>query len=135
MRKARIVHLSVRVADAENVADFYKRAFGFRELRRLNVKNLTAIHLTDGILYFAVVQYHSDVTAESRVGRDSCIHHFGVEVDDIDAVLASARREGCTEVSPPGEIPVKVLSPDGILVEFAPDNFFCELLGPGDGAA
>lgn len=128
MSAARIVHLSVRVSDAEAAAAFYQGVFGFRELRRLNVKNLSAIHLTDGRLYLAIVQYHSDETAESRVGRDPCIHHFGVEVDDMNVMAARAKAGGCKQVSPPEEVPVKVLTPDGVLVEFAPTDFFRDLL-------
>jgi lactoylglutathione lyase len=134
MQTARIVHLAMRVSDADQAAAFYQHTFGFRELRRLDVKNLTAIHLTDGNLYVAVVQYHSDATAESRVGRDPCIHHFGLEVDDMDATTALTKAMGCHLISPPDEIPVKVLTPDGILVEFAPTNFFRDLLGDtGEG--
>jgi lactoylglutathione lyase len=121
----RVVHFAVRVADVDTAAPFYKTAFGFRELARLDVKNLTAVHMTDGAIYLSVVQYHSDETPESRVaGPAPCIHHFGMEVADPETFFASLEEQGCRLISPPGEIPIKFHTPDGIVAELCPTHYF-----------
>lgn len=128
--KSRVVHLAVRVPDVDEAAAFYKATFGLTEVCRLDVKNLTAVHLTDGGIYFSVVQYHSDETAESRVGADPCIHHIGIEVDQPDGLRRRIAAGGCTMVSPAEELPIKFLTPDGVLLEIAPFGYFRERLGP-----
>lgn len=127
----RIVHVAMRVDDVDAAAPFYKTVLGMRELARLNVKNLTAVHLSDGNTYVSVVQYHSDATAESRAaGPGPCIHHIGMEVPDPEGYFATLKAEGCKAVSPPGEIPIKFLMPDGILAEICPPGYFFERFGP-----
>ena len=126
-----IVHLAVRVEDVESAAKFYKTALGMRELATLNVKNLTAVHMTDGKIYMSVVQYHSDVTAESRVaGPAPCIHHFGMEVEAPEAFFASLQKQGCELISPEGEVPIKFHTPDGIVAELCPPHYFRDRFEP-----
>ena len=120
-----IVHFAIRVNNVDTAAEFYKSAFCLRELARLNVKNLTAVHMTDGRIYISVVQYHSDETAELRVaGPAPCIHHFGLEVADPADFFASLQKQGCLLISPEGEIPIKFHTPDGIVAEICPTNYF-----------
>lgn len=127
----RVVHFAVRVADVDNASKFYLSAFNMRELARLDVKNLTAVHMTDGNIYFSVVQYHSDATAESRVaGPAPCIHHFGMEVPEPEAFFASLQQQGCELISPEGEVPIKFHTPDGIVAELCPPNYFRDRFEP-----
>lgn len=126
-----IVHFAVRVKDVDSAAKFYKSAFRLRELARLDVKNLTAVHMTDGNIYLSVVQYHSDETAESRVaGPAPCIHHFGMEVPEPEAFFARLQSQGCELISPPGEIPIKFHTPDGIVAEICPPHYFHDRFEP-----
>lgn len=131
----KIVHFAVRVTDVKTAAEFYKSAFRLRELARLDVKNLTAVHMTDGQIFLSVVQYHSDETAESRVGGpEPCIHHFGMEVLDPETYFQLLESQGCRLISPPGEIPIKFHTPDGIVAEIVPPNYFRDRFDP-DGRA
>lgn len=126
-----IVHFAVRVENVDTAAEFYKSAFRLRELARLKVKNLTAVHMTDGRIYLSVVQYHSDATAESRVaGPAPCIHHFGMEVPEPAAFFASLQKQGCELISPEGEVPIKFHTPDGIVAEICPPNYFRDRFEP-----
>jgi predicted enzyme related to lactoylglutathione lyase len=127
-----IVHFAIRVNDVDSSAKFYQSAFRMRELARLNVKNLTAVHMTDGHVYLSVVQYHSDETAESRVaGPAPCIHHFGMEVAEPAAFFASLQKQGCQLISPEGEVPIKFHTPDGIVAELCPPQYFRDRFEPG----
>ncbi len=132
----KIVHMAVRVADVDTAARFYLDVMGMRELARVNVKNLTAVHMTDGNVYLSVVQYHSDATAESRVaGPGPCIHHLGMEVPDPERFWEFLQTQGCSPVSPPGEIPIKFLMPDGILAEIVQPNYFRDRFDPPANAS
>lgn len=127
----KLVHVSIRVNDAEKSAAFYRNLFGFRDLVRLDRKNLTAFHMTDGQTYISVVQYHDESTAESRVGgKEQRIHHIGLEVDEPFAEFARLVEAGCQPVSPEGELPIKFVTPEGIMAEIAQPGFFEELLTP-----
>jgi uncharacterized glyoxalase superfamily protein PhnB len=118
------------VNNVESAAEFYKSAFQMRELMRLNVKNLTAVHMTNGSIYLSVVQYYSDETAESRAaGPNPCIHHFGVEVAEPEAYFAALQAQGCKLISPGGEVPIKFFTPDGIVAEVCPPNYFRDRFG------
>ena len=126
-----IVHFAIRVDNVDSSAKFYKSAFRMRELARLNVKNLTAVHMTDGYIYLSVVQYHSDETAESRVaGPAPCIHHFGMEVSEPTTFFAELQKQGCELISPEGEVPIKFHTPDGIVAEICPPNYFRDRFEP-----
>jgi len=131
----KLVHISFRVNDAEKSAAFYRNLFGFRDLVRLDRKNLTAFHMTDGQTYISVVQYHDESTAESRVGgKEQRIHHIGLEVDEPLAEFARLVEAGCELVSPEGELPIKFVTPEGIMAEIAQPGFFEELLTPKSAA-
>jgi len=130
----KIVHVAFRVNDAEKSAAFYRTLFGFRDLVKLERKNLTAFHMTDGETYISVVQYNDESTAESRVGgKEQRIHHIGLEVGEPFEQFQKLLAAGCQPVSPEGELPIKFITPDGIMAEIAQPGFFKELLTPAGG--
>jgi len=55
-------------------------------------------------------------------GEKPCIHHFAVEVEDLEKSTADLKSYGCEIVSDPGVIPVKFRAPDGIVAELVPAN-------------
>ena len=79
---ARIKHIALTTKEPASVAEFYKSAFGLRELRRNNGN----VFLTDGYIHVAVLK-HKDERAPDMGAHGpnfSGIHHFGFEVDDLD---------------------------------------------------
>jgi len=118
----RIVHLALKVDDLERTTEFYKEVFGFVEVKTEKVRDHTSRHLTDGGIDVSLVKYDADTqSAESSAAGDSpCIHHFGVEVDDLDAATAQIRSYGCEIISGPGVIPVKFRAPGGTVCELVP---------------
>jgi catechol 2,3-dioxygenase-like lactoylglutathione lyase family enzyme len=78
---ARIKHIALTTKEPASVAEFYKSAFGLRELRRNNGN----VFLTDGYIHVAVLK-HKDERAPDMGAHGpnfSGIHHFGFEVDDL----------------------------------------------------
>jgi catechol 2,3-dioxygenase-like lactoylglutathione lyase family enzyme len=129
--KPQIVHLAIQADNAEQTVALYKGLFAFRELKRLQVRNLTAVHLYDGHTYLSVVQYHTYENDESRaVARTPCIHHMGLEVGDAQAYAAGLLEAGCTQVSEAGVLPIKFLTPERIMIEIAEFGYFWDLLMP-----
>jgi lactoylglutathione lyase len=118
----RIVHLALKVEDLENTSEFYQKVFGFREVVTKKTRDHVSRHLTDGELDFTLIKYDAGTqSAESKAsGEGPCIHHFAIEVDDVDKYAAEIRKFGCTIISDPGVIPVKFRAPGGTTAEIVP---------------
>jgi predicted enzyme related to lactoylglutathione lyase len=84
--KAKLVHIAVRSANPRALADFYKRAFGLREV----LSNRRAVDLWDGYLFLAI----NPPSANGRMG----LNHFGFLVDDVDALRPVLERAGASKV-------------------------------------
>jgi catechol 2,3-dioxygenase-like lactoylglutathione lyase family enzyme len=80
---AKIRHIALATKDPDKTAEFYKKAFGFTEIRRS--KDFTSgggVFLTDGTLGIAILKFNWDQLGK---GLDyTGLHHFGVVVDDTD---------------------------------------------------
>ena len=115
----RITHISLKVEDIHMVGDFYKRVFGFRDTETKKTRDHTSRHMTDGEIDFTLIKYDAGTTsAESMAsGAGPCIHHFAVEVEDLEQSTHDIQAQGCRVVSDPGVIPVKFHAPGGTLAE------------------
>ena len=122
----RIVHLALKVEDLERTTEFYRKVFGFKEMNTAKVRDHTSRHLSDGVLDVALIKYDADTeSAESKAaGEGPCIHHFAIEVDDIEKHAEQLKKYGCEIVSDPGVIPVKFRAPGGTVAELVPKGRF-----------
>ena len=120
--KNRIVHLALKVENLEKSTAFYEKVFGFREVETKRTRDHISRHMTDGNLDFTLMKYDEGTrSAESlAAGEKPCIHHFAVEVEDLEAATEGLKHHGCDIVSEPGVIPVKFRAPDGIVAELVP---------------
>ena len=118
----RIVHIALKVDDLERTAQFYEKVFGFTEAKTQKVRDHTSRHLSDGMIDLSIMQYDTDTeSAESTAaGEGPCIHHFAVEVDDLEAAEKEIKAFGCEIISDPGVIPVKFRAPGGTVCEIVP---------------
>ena len=118
----RIVHLALKVEDLERTTEFYQKVFGFKEMNTEKVRDHTSRHLSDGMLDVALIKYDAGTaSAESRAaGEGPCIHHFAVEVDNVEQATKQVRSYGCEIISDPGVIPVKFRAPGGTVCELVP---------------
>lgn len=124
-----IVHLAVKVTDIETSAAFYERVFGFVRTSTSTKRGHTSCHLTDGRIDLALIQYASEDTVEADwAGPGPRLHHFGIAVEDTEAVCRRLVDTGCTILSQPGVLPVKFRGPDGVVMEVGPASIF-----PGAG--
>ena len=118
----RIVHLALKVEDLEKTTEFYQKVFGFREVETRKTRDHLSRHLTDGALDFTLIKYDEGTeSAESKAsGEGPCIHHFAIEVEDVEAYAAEIQKYGCKIISDPGVIPVKFRAPGGTTAEIVP---------------
>src|SRR5919108_1334458 len=96
---ARIKHIALTTENPRKVAEFYKAAFGWKEIRR---SASGAVFLTDGAINLAILNWKTEKDAD--VGPNgpnyNGIHHFGVQVDDLVAAgerLDAARAKRLTQ--------------------------------------
>lgn len=118
---SRIVHIALKVDDLERTSQFYETVFGFRPTNTQKVRDHTSRHLTDGAMDFTLIKYDSEDSPEaSAAGAGPCIHHFAIEVDDMEKYLAEIKKFGCEVISAPGVIPIKFRAPGGTIAEIVP---------------
>ena len=96
---ARIRHIALTTENPSQTAEFYKQAFGLKELRR---SRNGAVFLTDGYIHLAVLNHKDERSPDmgAHGPKFSGIHHFGFAVDDLG--------EACTrldEAMPPNRRP------------------------------
>lgn len=119
----RIVHIALKVEDLERASRFYETVFGFRRVREGPVRDHISRHLTDGRVDLALIVYHSEESAEATAaGGGPCIHHIGIEVDNLEEYLELLKGQGCKLISSPGEVPIKFRDPSGIVAEIVPEG-------------
>ena len=122
---SRITHIALRVDDAEATSRFYETVFGFSHVNTVHREGRrgshTSRHLTDGDMDLTLMQYESDDADEADLaGPPPCIHHFGIEVDDVEAFTRALVAAGGEVVSEPGKLPVKFRAPGGPIAEVVP---------------
>lgn len=79
---ARIQHLAIASQNPEAQAEFYKKVFGFEEIRRIDNPRARGVILTDGAINISVLYFKQD---QLDRGLDyTGLHHFGVFVEDLD---------------------------------------------------
>jgi len=68
---AKLRHLALHSENPEAAAEFYKRAFGMREISRKTDSPLASlnIYLTDGTIHLAILKYRTAELARSMAGR------------------------------------------------------------------
>jgi predicted enzyme related to lactoylglutathione lyase len=118
----RIVHISLKVDDVKRTGDFYQQVFGFQDAETRKTRDHLSRHMTDGQIDFTLMKYDEGTqSAESKAAGDGpCIHHFAIEVDDIEGATREIKARGCKVVSDPGVIPVKFRAPGGTVAELVP---------------
>ena len=118
-------HLALRCSDLDRSRTFYQTVFGWEFLGYRGSGR--ALDLTDGVLNVTLID-HSPTDRRQYEEGDEFIH-FGVVVDDLDAVWrrlhelgVSFSKESVKERNPidptqPPPVSFKVLDPDGNVVD------------------
>src|SRR5256885_15065320 len=87
-------HIAIAAEDPEAMAEFYKKAFDFKEVGRPNGYLADGVFLSDGTLNMAILKFKTDQLGK---GMDfPGLHHFGILVEDVDKA-AKIGRASCRE--------------------------------------
>lgn len=123
---SQIVHIAVKVDDLDAAEAFYTKVFGFTSLGRSQSPGRSRVQLTDNRQFnLTFLKYdNADEPMSKAVGPDNQIHHFAVEVDDVDACAKEVEAFGCEILSKPGERPVKFRMPGGPIAEIVRTGSF-----------
>ena len=128
---AQIRHLAFASDHPGKAADFYKSAFGFRELRRWGLDPEkpdvappgSGVLMTDGHLNIALLRFSTDQVGFGPDHRG--FHHFGVVVDDTQAwtprleALGAPNLTGPEDVPPNAHFEIKFRGPDGVVFDIS----------------
>ena len=126
---SRITHISLKVDDIQGVGDFYKKLFDFRDTETKKTRDHTSRHMTDGEIDFTLIKYDAGTSSAESVaaGEGPCIHHFAVEVEDLELATRKIQTLGCQVISDPGVIPVKFRAPGGTVAELVEIGRYTQL--------
>jgi catechol 2,3-dioxygenase-like lactoylglutathione lyase family enzyme len=115
---ARIVHIALKVEDLEKSTKFYEDVFGLYQLKTGHTRGHTSRHMTEGTIDLALMTYDNEEEPEATLsGPGPCIHHFGVEVEDREAIMKKVVENGGQVFSDPEEGALKFRGADGCMQE------------------
>lgn len=127
----KIRHIAIATPDPAKTASFYKDVFGLEEVAPVESPLADGFYLTDGHINLAILKFKALEAAD--LGEDGLsftgIHHFGFEVEDLDAICDKLDRAGAdrrTRALAPDEamaqmghlnVEVKYRGPDSVMVD------------------
>jgi catechol 2,3-dioxygenase-like lactoylglutathione lyase family enzyme len=123
----KIRHIALATQDPIRTANFYKQAFGFKEVGRAGDPNnpkaiAWGFYLSDGTLNLAILKFQN----VDQLGRGLDyvgIHHFGILVDDLDSCTKKLEKMGApcfmkVDSAMPGSyFETKFRGPDGVVFD------------------
>jgi len=108
---SRIRHIAIVSPQREKLAEFYKKAFGMKQVEGEG----GAIYLSDGSMNLALIAQYP--------GRDAGLYHLGFEVEDFEALKKALKEAGAgSEVQKRPrnrEAEYRVLDPDGNAIDLS----------------
>ena len=128
----RINHIALKVEDLDRSADFYERVFGLSVVGKSRSEDRSRNRLSDGEIDLTFLKYDNDKSDMAlAVGGGPCIHHFAIEVDDLNKYVAEVRKAGCEILGDSKTPPIKFRLPGGPLAEIVPANRYQKKTDPG----
>ncbi len=121
MATGKLRHIAISVPDKERAAKFYEETFGFERISQSRV----ATRLSDGVMNLTLLQFETEEDAGDERGKDFVgLHHFGIWVDDVEAMKRAIKeRGGKAHGGPTGHVPEnaehKFRDPNGIVFDIS----------------
>ena len=90
---ARIRHIAIATRDLEATTQFYIEGLGLKQVGKINTPTSEGYYLSDGHVNFAILKFKYDEPAKTEgTLRWTGIHHFGLEVEDMEEARARIER-------------------------------------------
>jgi len=115
--KTRLRHVAVVVRDLEKSADFYEKVFDLKRVGREDLEMGSGIYLSDGVINLALLRYKKDTASGA--------HHFGFQVDDLEAARKRIEAAGGTffftlgDTKEEANFEMKFKDPDGVIFDIS----------------
>ena len=125
---ARIRHIAIATRDLEATKKFYIDGLGLKEVGKINTPTSEGCYLTDGHINFAILRFKYDEPAKTEgTLRYTGIHHFGLEVENMEEARAQIEKAGAVhrpypgteEMAKRGNVEVKFTGPDGVTIDLS----------------
>ena len=128
MKINRIDHIAVNTLDIEESVAFYKRMFGFKEIKRADMGELTLVYLEicEGS-YIELFDLRGACEKGERPEALQGVRHFSLDVDDLRAWEAHLKKEGAEftleycRMEPIRKDGIIIKDPNGTLIELNAD--------------
>ena len=117
--KFHFVHTNFNVLDLKKSMDFYEKALGLKEVRRIDGDGFTIVYLGDGVTDFQLELTWLHGRAEPYdLGEQE--FHLALRADDFEAARALHGEMGCICHENPAMGIYFIQDPDGYWVEILP---------------
>ena len=125
---ARIRHIAIATRDLDGTKKFYIEGLGLKEVGKINTPTSEGCYLSDGHINFAILKFKYDEPAKTEgTLRYTGLHHFGLEVDDMEEARAQIEKAGAVhrpypgteEMAKRGNVEVKFSGPDGVTIDLS----------------
>jgi catechol 2,3-dioxygenase-like lactoylglutathione lyase family enzyme len=125
---ARIRHIAIATRDLDGTKKFYIEGLGLKEVGKINTPTSEGCYLSDGHINFAILKFKYDEPAKTEgTLRYTGIHHFGLEVEDMETARAQIEKAGAVyrpypgteEMAKRGNVEVKFSGPDGVTIDLS----------------
>jgi protocatechuate 3,4-dioxygenase beta subunit/predicted enzyme related to lactoylglutathione lyase len=113
----RLRHIAVVVRDLERAAGFYEKAFDLKRVGREDLEMGSGIYLSDGVINLALLKYKNETASGA--------HHFGFQVDDLEAARKRIEAAGGTffftlgKTKEEANFEMKFKDPDGVIFDIS----------------
>ena len=116
------MHIAMKVDGVEKTPTFCANLFGYKHVNRVRREGKKGDpisgHMGDGSMSLTQIHYEDAESDEADFdGPAPCIHHIGIEVDDLDTFIVSIKQQGGEILTAPGHLPVKFRSPKDPVAE------------------
>jgi catechol 2,3-dioxygenase-like lactoylglutathione lyase family enzyme len=125
---ARIRHIAIATRDLDGTKKFYIEGLGLKEVGKINTPTSEGCYLSDGHINFAILKFKYDEPAKTEgTLRYTGLHHFGLEVDNMEEARAQIEKAGAVhrpypgteEMAKRGNVEVKFSGPDGVTIDLS----------------
>ncbi|HEY6821365.1 MAG TPA: VOC family protein [Burkholderiales bacterium] len=123
---AKLRHIAVVVKDLEKAARFYEEVFGLKRVGEEHLEMGSGIYLSDGVINLALLKYKGETGSGLKdPGNFVGAHHFGLQVDDLEAARERIEAAGGTFFFTLGKskedsnFEMKFKDPDGVIFDIS----------------
>ena len=123
---AKLRHFAVVVRDLERAAAFYEKVFDLKRVGRDDFEFGSGVYLSDGVINLALLTYSGESGSGLKDAKNFVgAHHFGFQVDDLEAMRARIEAAGGTFFFELGKtkddvnFELKFKDPEGIIFDIS----------------